>query len=371
MIVERTDVAARPTGPSAVALVSESRERDGHQRQFDVYCRGLDAVGLPYSVYQCVDPSLRTEFSNRGTIVPGIRIPGSPTWEMGTNRLFQVYPRRLRGIPERVVHVNDAFLAPLIRFRDDVVVSLADLSKMTTDYFPRASVWLHNRSLRRIRQARAIICHTEYVRQEILTHLPVTESQVRVVPLRSLIPTLTTDRPQFGSPTIQAPWTMLYIAGDRPRKNIPLFLEILRRLDDRYRGLLVSRLRPSTQLLISKMGLGSRLQVQSWVPDLEPIYRSAHILVHTAPYEGFGIPLAEAMSQGLPVVAANATSIPEVVGNGGLLVGPNELTAWCEAIERLSDPGYYSGVSRNALAQAERVSFSNIGTRLREAYGLG
>jgi glycosyltransferase involved in cell wall biosynthesis len=365
---------AQPPPPGRVAdvaLVSESRDRDGHQQHFRLYLRALEAVGLPYSVYQCVDPSSASEYSAEGTRVYGRRVPGSAQLEMGLNRLFRVYPRRLRALPERVVHVNDAFLAPLTQYRGHVVVTLADLSKMTTHYFPRVSVWLHNRSLRQIRDAQAVVCSSEYVRQEILSLLPVAESQVHVVPLRSLLPLAAEPRRPPPPPTARAPWTLLYVAGDRPRKNLPLFFEILRRLDDRYRGLLVSRLRPSTQDTVSRMGLGPRLEIRSWVEDLTATYRSAQLLVHTAPYEGFGIPLAEALSQGLPVVAANRTSIPEVVGPGGLLVDEDSPEAWCRAVERLSDPELYSRLSSAALAQSDRFPLPAIGARLREAYGLG
>jgi glycosyltransferase involved in cell wall biosynthesis len=341
----------QPTLPATVAMVSESQQRDGHQQMFQVYCRGLAEVGLPYSVYQCVDP-------------------GSPRLEMGVNRLFEVFTRRLKALPERIVHVNDAYLAPLARRRSNVVVTLVDLAKMTTDYFPRAAVWLHNQSLRHIREARAVVCPSEYVRQEILTHLPVTGPQVHVVPLRSLLPLAPAGRPPPDPPTSQAPWTLLYVAGDRPRKNIPLFLDILARMDNRYRGVLVSHIRPPTAELISKLGLQQRLLVRDWVEDLRPTYWAAHLLVHTAPYEGFGIPLAEAMSQGVPVVATNRTSIPEVVGNGGLLIDSQDPDAWCQAIEKLSDPVLYSRISQAALAQADRVSLANIGSRLRKAYGL-
>ncbi len=361
---------ASPPSAPVVAMVNESQRRDGHQQMFETYCRALSAVGLPYSVYQCVDPSLASEYATAGRRVVGRRLPGSGLLEMGYNRFFEVFPKRLGPMPEPIVHVNDAFLAPLVRYRRNVVVTLVDLVKLTTAYFPRVAVWLYDRSLREIGKARAVIAPSHYVRQELLAHLPLAEPQVHVVPLRSLLPPLRTPRPAPEPPTAERPWTLLYVARDRPRKNLPFFFELLRRLGHEYRGLLVSQVRPPTSRQIARLGLGSRLQVLPWADDLTPIYRSAHVLVHTAPYEGFGIPLAEAASQGLPVVASNRTSIPEVVGAGGILLEPNDTASWLEAIRRLTDSGVYSGLSEAAREQADRVSLVEIGSRLRAAYGL-
>lgn len=366
----------RPEGPRPapdpvplVAMVNESRRRDGHQQMFEVYCRALAAVGLPFSVYQCVDPSRASEYATQGHRVLGYRVPGPVRFEVGVNRLLYVFPRRLAGLTERFVHVNNAFLAPLTRYRGEVVVTLVDLAPLTTPYFPPVTAWLRNRCLDRIQDARAVVCPTSYIRQEIVERLPVDPSRIHVVPLRSLLAGAPA-RPAPEPPTLQRPWTLLYVASDRPRKNLTLFFEILRRLDGRFRGRLVSRLRPATRDRISRMGLSSRLEVLDWVEDLGPVYDASHLLVHTAPYEGFGFPLAEAMSRALPVVAADHSSIPEVVGPGGVLVGSEDPTAWCRAVEQLTDPAAYSKVSQACRTWSDRCSLSDIGLRLRRAYGL-
>jgi glycosyltransferase involved in cell wall biosynthesis len=67
------------------------------------------------------------------------------------------------------------------------------------------------------------------------------------------------------------------------------------------------------------------------------LYRSAVALVYPSRYEGFGLPVAEAMACGLPVVASRAASIPEVLGGAGLLLDPDDVAGWADAIARLTD----------------------------------
>jgi glycosyltransferase involved in cell wall biosynthesis len=75
---------------------------------------------------------------------------------------------------------------------------------------------------------------------------------------------------------------------------------------------------------------------------LVALYRSASALVYPSRYEGFGLPILEAMACGTPVIAARAASAPEVVGDAGLLVAPADVREWREAIARVAGGGEYA-----------------------------
>src|SRR5690606_16446465 len=70
--------------------------------------------------------------------------------------------------------------------------------------------------------------------------------------------------------------------------------------------------------------------------DLDALLAGAVALAFPSRYEGFGVPVLEAMALGCPVAAADATALPEVVGDAGLLVGPDDVAGWAEALGRLS-----------------------------------
>jgi glycosyltransferase involved in cell wall biosynthesis len=91
--------------------------------------------------------------------------------------------------------------------------------------------------------------------------------------------------------------------------------------------------------------------------DLQILYSGATVFALVSFNEGFGLPPLEAMAYGIPVVAANNSSLPEVVGNAGLLVDPQDGSAIANALERLlSDPGLRQQLSR--LGQERACLFS-------------
>lgn len=87
---------------------------------------------------------------------------------------------------------------------------------------------------------------------------------------------------------------------------------------------------------IKELGLIKRVIFTGYVPDknLPALYQASELFVFPSLYEGFGLPPLEAMASGLPVISSNRSSLPEVIGAGGLLISPTDKTAWREAIGR-------------------------------------
>lgn len=92
-------------------------------------------------------------------------------------------------------------------------------------------------------------------------------------------------------------------------------------------------------------------------PDVVGLVDAATVVAVPSRYEGFGIPALEAMARGRPLVAADATALPEVVGDGGLLVAPGDVDAWAGALDRLlADPDLRRDLGERARAVAGRFS---------------
>jgi glycosyltransferase involved in cell wall biosynthesis len=103
--------------------------------------------------------------------------------------------------------------------------------------------------------------------------------------------------------------------------------------------------------------------------DLLALYRSAAALVYPSRYEGFGLPLLEAMQCGTPVIAARSSSIPEVVGDAGVLLDPDDDTAWSDAIERVLDDAPHREQLRCAgLARAREFTWSRTARETAAVY---
>jgi glycosyltransferase involved in cell wall biosynthesis len=118
------------------------------------------------------------------------------------------------------------------------------------------------------------------------------------------------------------------------------------------------------------MGVRERIRRPGRVPraDLDDLYGIAAALTFPSRYEGFGNPALEAMSRGCAVLAADATSLPEVVGDAGVLLGPF-VEEWATAMDRILDePSHADALRRAGRARATRFSWDTTAAALEAAY---
>lgn len=351
-----------------ITLVNASKALDGLTISLLEFRDGLATQGVRARVATCVDPSHEAEYPRGEVQLRGHRFPGGGAAEMALNRFLPVFAKQAAQLPGDLLHVNDVFLARTAAYRDNVVVTILDLGKLATRYYPRSSSWLHNRNLRYLARARGVVCCAPYVQRDIVERLRLPPDRVWTVPLYSRLARVPRPTTAPRPPTSAKPWTLLYVAADRPSKNIEGFLNVLRGLDDRYRGLLVSDPSPRTRRSIEKLGLGRRLEVRGGLSDMTPVYQEAHVLVFPSRFEGWGLPLVEAMSQGRPILASNATSVPNVVGDGGTLLDPDRTGTWVEAVQRLADPAKYLEAAQRSWDRGGTFSPERTGRELLRAY---
>lgn len=103
--------------------------------------------------------------------------------------------------------------------------------------------------------------------------------------------------------------------------------------------------------------------------DLPAIYSAAWVLAYPSLYEGFGFPPLEAMACGTPVVCSNTSSLPEVVGDAGILLPPNDVHSWIEALKRLvQDTGLCADLRRRGFRQSARFSWEETARQTLEVY---
>lgn len=125
-----------------------------------------------------------------------------------------------------------------------------------------------------------------------------------------------------------------------------------------------------------KIGYGSTIDRENvinlgYVHDFEMpyLYSACDVFLHTSEYEGFGLPVLEAMACGCPVVCSNATSLPEVVENGGILVNTLDVTGYCNAIDTLlSDQNKHFEMKINGLIQSSKFTWKKTAEQTYEAY---
>jgi glycosyltransferase involved in cell wall biosynthesis len=191
--------------------------------------------------------------------------------------------------------------------------------------------------------ADVILCISENTKVDLVRYFPQVEGKAVVTPLASeFCPDWA-----FGDEAVPEEPYFLYV-GSRAKdyKNFDGLLLAMAKLAGRYRDLRLCVVgypfSAEEERLIGDLGLGDRIRYYNHVTDahLAKLYRCSVAFVYPSLYEGFGIPPLEAMTCGAAVIAADCSSIPEVVGDGGLLFDPRSVD---ELVDRmryvLEEPG--------------------------------
>lgn len=170
---------------------------------------------------------------------------------------------------------------------------------------------------------------------------------------------------------------IFFVSTIEPRKNLPVLLKAFKRMVEIYhseatlviagaQGWLTERVNETVQAL----QLGERVRFLGAVPvqKLLYLYNAASVFALPSFYEGFGLPPLEAMACGTPVVVSNTSSLPEVVGDAGQLVDPNDVEAWSVALWRaVSDEGWQKEMGEKGLRRAATFSWQRAA---RETLGV-
>jgi len=169
---------------------------------------------------------------------------------------------------------------------------------------------------------------------------------------------------------------ILYTASMRPHKNVVGLLKAFSRLVHEYalqHLLVIAGTSGSDYLKIVKMAADLRVRERvcftGYISDdiLPALYNAASLFVYSSFYEGFGLPVLEAMACGTPVVASDATSLPEVVGDAGVLVNPDNVEGMADAMYRiLSDQDYANELIARGKQRAKALSWEKTGKDVLE-----
>jgi glycosyltransferase involved in cell wall biosynthesis len=159
---------------------------------------------------------------------------------------------------------------------------------------------------------------------------------------------------------------ILYVGALESRKNLPRLLEAyarLRKWSARWKLVIVgARKWKFTPIFeaVQRLGLEPHVHFTDYVADedLPALYRGAELFAFPSLYEGFGLPVLEAMACGTPVVTSNRSSLPEVAGDAALLVDPLDVEAIAGAMQRvLADEALAAGLREIGLARAAQFTW--------------
>ena len=159
---------------------------------------------------------------------------------------------------------------------------------------------------------------------------------------------------------------VLSVSAKRPHKNLMRLLEALAAIPAERRPMLVIPGYPTPYEIqlrerAAQLGIAGDVRLLGWVSsaELEGLYALAAVFVFPSLYEGFGLPVLEAMRRGVPVACSDRSSLPEVAGDAALLFDPEDPAAITAAIERvLADPAEAARLRDAGRAQAARFTWA-------------
>jgi glycosyltransferase involved in cell wall biosynthesis len=174
---------------------------------------------------------------------------------------------------------------------------------------------------------------------------------------------------------------ILYLGGFDRRKNLTSLLKAyadLLTIEQQVPALVIagklpqaeSALFPDPKRLAQQLGLADRVRFTGGIPesDKPALYSAALFFAFLSLYEGFGLMPLEAMACGTPVLASRRSSLPEIVGEGGVLVDPADINDVVRGLRFLLDDATRQALRRRALTQASRFSWQRTACLTLEAY---
>jgi len=282
----------------------------------------------------------------------------------------QLFLWHARNLDNYVLHTPNCILMP---FPGAAVTTIHDLSYIHyPQHHPRERVAFMNRQMpRTLAQAAMIVTDSEFVRRELIDLLGVAAHRIQTVPLgvdKSFRPRSPAESaPILARHGLAGVSYLLVVATLEPRKNLLSLVEAYSRLPTPLRrqhplvivgargwltGELERRLEPLER--------GGQVKRLGYVlqEDLPLIYAGAHAFVFPSLYEGFGLPVLEALASGTPTLTSNRSSLPEVAGDAALLVDPENVDTLTAGLERLlTDAEWRAQATERGLRQARQFSW--------------
>ena len=227
-----------------------------------------------------------------------------------------------------------------------------------------------------VRRARRILAVSESTRDDLIRYLGVPAKRIDAVHIAPA-PLCAADPSRLAAIDLE-PGYFLYVGERRKHKNVAQLIrayEQVRRERQRVAPLVIVGHRygdyDEPERLTAELRLGEHVRFVDDASDttLAALYHHARMFVLPSLYEGFGIPILEAMRAGVPVVTSNVSSMPEVAGGAALLVEPDDPASIAAAMLRLlDDPRLGADLSLRGRRNADRFSWHETARRTLESY---
>ena len=360
------------------------RRSPGIAYSMDVYADALiDGLKTARPKWEMVEefPHNPAQGNRTNSLVKGIQKYHQRYWQ---------YPKQLQHCDADIFHIidhSDGYLVNWLKKKAPTVVTCHDLINLIHPElfrdrarFPWLSLATWKFSLQSMTHAHRIISVSNHTAQDIVQHLHLSPTQIQTVPngvdsifQAEKLPTATDFRQKFNLPKDTC--CLLNVGSNNPRKNIITILQVVNHL--RNKNFPIHFWKAGDDFTDSQKTFIAEHQLDSCIsylgkPDKETliqIYNSADVLVAPSTYEGFGITVIEAMACGLPVVASNVTSLPEVVADAAMLMEPLDTAGIAHSVEQIfTQPMLRDDLIQKGFKRAAQFNWHNTAEQIAQIY---
>lgn len=293
-----------------------------------------------------------------------------------------IYARRLKPFSKCYIYHSPNFILP--PYAGKKVATFHDLSIFKyPEFHPEARVsFLRPEIIKAAKNATHIITDSEAVRQEVIEFFSRSAEEVTAVPLASslcnTVPDATLSERFLKGHNLQSQRFFLFVSSVEPRKNISRLLDAYELLPSAFKKQYPLVLTGSSgwksedileRIRLLKDSGSVRYLGYTGEAELECLYSSAGALVFPSIYEGFGLPIIEAQTMGVPVITSNISCMPEVAGNAAFFVDPYDVDEISTALEQImTDEDLRLKLKLYGQKNAEQYSWDKTVAKTLEVY---
>lgn len=308
----------------------------------------------------------------RDLLEEGWKPPRVPAWR----RRIEAWQRR-RAMAEAIVHAPNYFLP---EWAERGVATIHDLSVLR---FPETHPVERVRAFERqfentLRRASVLVTDTETIRRELIDHYAVEPERIRAVPLGAPVALPARDSGQLRTLGLESNSYILCVSTFEPRKRIDHLVRAYRELplgvQRRFPLVLAGATgwrSENLDDLIERASADGTVKRLGFVPDplRDALYAGARLFVYPSRYEGFGLPVVEAMAHGVACIIADAPCLVEVARGAARIADPDDIAAFSRIIlEALEDDAWRLRAAREATAVAGGYSWDRCATDMVAVY---
>ncbi len=305
------------------------------------------------------------------------RAPANPLLSLFVSYVYYPYLIKREQRKESIKHITDQWFAYILNLyrMDESIVTCHDIYHYITKEYSEYNFFFNSMfafSIRGLKKADRIIAVSEFTKKEIIKYLKYPEQDITViyngVDHDRCVGVLNNKNVKESSYLDENFKNILYVGSEAPRKNFDGLIKAFYLLKKKYPMTRLIKVgdaqwkggREKNLYLIKKLNLQKDVLFTGYLSDDELLktYTMVDLFVFPSFYEGFGIPPLEAMACGTPVITSNTTSLPEVVGDAGVMVNPNNIEGLAKTMhEVLTNNALRQDLIKKGLERAKMFSW--------------